>query len=123
MNFNHLFINLLILMLVGCASTTPIKDLALPPVSTIEGTIIRLNEGGFELQDDSGSIYVIAKMPGDEKLNLSLKEKVRVYGNIRGGTDRDFDGYVIRRETGEKIIVTNPKPHIGCIIQTSFKEQ
>jgi hypothetical protein len=26
------------LLVSGCASTTPIKDLGLPPVSTIEGT-------------------------------------------------------------------------------------
>ncbi len=123
MNFKHFFISIFILILAGCSSSTPIKDLVLPPVSTIEGTITQVDEGGFVLQDDSGSIYVIANIPGGEKLNLSLKEKVRVYGNLRGGTAKNFDGYVIKRETGEQIIVTNPKPHIGFIIQTSFKEE
>ena len=28
-----------VLMVSGCAGTTPIKNLALPPVSTIEGNI------------------------------------------------------------------------------------
>jgi hypothetical protein len=32
-----------------------------------------------------------------------------------------FDGYVIRKTSGEQIIITNPSPHFGFILQTSFK--
>jgi hypothetical protein len=32
-----------------------------------------------------------------------------------------FDGYVIKKPTGEQIIVTNPTPHFGFIIQSRFK--
>jgi hypothetical protein len=60
----------------GCAGTTPIKNLALPPVSTIEGTITHLSEGGFTLADNSGSIYVRAKLPDNKKLDVSLNERV-----------------------------------------------
>jgi hypothetical protein len=105
----------------GCAGTTPIKNLALPPVSTIEGHITQLDESGFTLMDDSGSIYVRAGLPGNQKLNLSVDEKVKVYGNLRGGQKKIFDGYVIKKSTGEQIIVSNPSPHIGFIIQTPFK--
>jgi len=110
-----------LLALAGCAGTTPIEKLALPPVSAIEGRVTRLDAGGFALADDSGSIYVKARLPGDRSLNLSVDEKVRVYGNLQGGEPRAFDGYVIRRSSGEQIIVSNPSPHLGFIIQTSFK--
>ena len=123
MNSNLLILSIVILMLIGCSSSTPIKDLSLPPVSAIEGTITQVDEDGFMLQDDSGTIYVVAKMPEGGKLNLALKEKVGVYGNLRGGTNRIFDGYVIKRESGEQIIITNPRPHIGFIIQTSFQQE
>lgn len=105
----------------GCAVTTPIKSLALPPVSAIEGTVTRLDENGFTLMDDTGSIFVRAKLPDNSKLNLSLDEKVRVYGNLQGGQEKIFDGYVIRKSTGEQIIVSNPSPHFGFVIQSSFK--
>ena len=86
---------LFVLLLAGCAGTTPIKDLALPPVSTIEGKIKQLDESGFTLTDSSGSIYVRAKLPDNTTLNLSLHEQVKVYGNLRGGQEKIFDGYVI----------------------------
>jgi len=110
-----------VILLNGCARTTPIKNLALPPVSTIEGNITKLDDSGFDLMDDSGSIYVRAELPENIKLKLSVGEKVRVYGNLQGGKKKIFDGYVIKKSTGEQIIVSNPKPHFGFIIQTSFK--
>lgn len=110
-----------VLLLNGCAGTTPIKNLALPPVSTIEGDITQLDENGFTLMDNSGSIYVRAELPNNRKLNLSVDEKVKVYGNLQGGQKKIFDGYVIKRSTGEQIIVSNPTPHFGFIIQSSFK--
>jgi hypothetical protein len=105
----------------GCAVTTPIKNLALPPVTTIEGTVTRLDEDGFTLKDDTGSIFVRARLPDNRKLNLSADEKVRVYGNLQGGREKIFDGYVIRKSTGEQIVVSNPSPHFGFVIQSSFK--
>ena len=109
------------LMTSGCAGTTPIKNLALPPVSTIEGTVTQLDVNGFTLTDNSGSIFVRAKLPDNKILNLSPDEKVKVYGNLQGGQEKIFDGYVIRKPTGEQIIVSNPSPHFGFIIQSSFK--
>jgi hypothetical protein len=112
---------LVVLMVCGCAGTTPIKNLTLPPVSTIEGTVTRINENGFTLTDNSGAIFVRARLPDNKKLNLSVDEKVKVYGNLQGGQERIFDGYVIRKPTGEQTIVSNPTPHLGFIIQGSFK--
>jgi len=109
------------LLLNGCAGTTPIKNLALPPVSIIEGQVTQLAESGFTLKDDSGSIHVRAELPDNRKLDLSAGEIVRVYGNLQGGPKRIFDGYVVRKSTGEQIIVSNPTPHFGFILQTSFK--
>ena len=105
----------------GCAGTTSIKNLALPPVSTIEGTVTQLEENGFVLTDSSGSIPVKGRLPDNRKLNVSLSEKVKVYGNLQGGQEKVFDGYVIRKPTGEQIIITNPTPHFGFIIQSSFQ--
>ena len=110
-----------VLLLNGCAGTTPIKNLALPPVSTIEGDITQLDENGFTLMDNSGSIYVRAELPNNRKLNLSVDEKVKVYGNLQGGQKKVFGGYVIKKSTGEQIIVSNPTPHFGFILQSSFK--
>jgi hypothetical protein len=110
-----------VIFLNGCAETTPIRNLALPPVSTIEGNITQLDEGGFTLADSSGSIYVRAKLPDNKKLNLSLDEQVKVYGNLQGGQEKIFDGYVIKKSTGEQIIVNNPTPHFGFILQSSFQ--
>ena len=111
---------IVVLTVSGCASTTPIKILALPPVSTIEGNVAKLDEGGFTLTDSSGSIYVRAKLPDNKKLNLSIEDKVTVYGNLQGGQEKIFDGYVIKKSSGEQIIVSNPTPHFGFIIQSSF---
>ena len=108
-------------LLNGCAGTTPIMNLALPPVTAIEGHITQLDEHGFILMDNSASIYVRAELPDDRKLNLSVDEKVKVYGNLQGGQGKLFDGYVIKKSTGEQVIVSNPTPHFGFIIQTSFK--
>ena len=112
---------LIVLMTNGCAGTTPIKNLVLPPVSTIEGTVTGLESNGFTLTDNSGSIFVRAKLPDNRTLNLSPDEKVKVYGNLQGGQERIFDGYVVEKQTKEQIIVSNPSPHFGFIIQSSFK--
>jgi hypothetical protein len=120
-NFAILLVSVFILLLNACAGTTPIKKLALPPVSTIEGNITQIDKGGFTLTDNSGSIYVKAELPGNKKLNLSVDETVKVYGNLLGGQERMFDGYVIKKSTGEQIIVSNPSPHFGFIIQSGFK--
>jgi hypothetical protein len=110
-----------VLLLNGCAGTTLIKNLALPPVSIIEGNITQLDKGGFTLMDNSGSIYVKAKLPDNKKLNLSVDEKVKIYGNLQGGQERIFDGYIIKKSTGEQIVISNPTPHFGFVIQSSFK--
>ncbi|WP_019865834.1 single stranded DNA-binding domain-containing protein [Methylovulum miyakonense] len=112
---------LVVLMMSGCASTTPINNLGLPPVSTIEGNITQLDESGFILADNSGSIRVRAKLADNKKLAISIDEKVKVYGNLQGGPKKIFDGYVIKKSTGEHIIVSNPTPHFGFIIQSAFK--
>lgn len=111
----------LVLVTSGCASTTRINDLALPPATTIEGNITQLEESGFILTDTSDSIQVRAKLPDNKKPDISIGEKVKVYGNLQGGQGKVFDGYVIKKSTGEQIIVSNPSPHFGCIIQSSFK--
>lgn len=111
----------LVLLVSGCTGVTPIRNLALPPVTTIEGTVTQVEQGGFVLADDSGSIFVRAKLPDHRKLDVSPNEIVRVYGNLQGGEDRVFDGYVIRKPTGEQIIVSNPAPHFGFVIQSRFR--
>lgn len=121
MKTNLLSLLAITLITSGCASTTPINNLALPPVSTIEGNITQLDDGGFTLTDNSGSIHVIAKLSDNKKLGLAINEKVKVYGNLLGGQEKIFDGYVIKKSTGEQIIVSNPTPHLGCIIQSSFR--
>lgn len=112
---------IVVTMVSGCAGTTPVKNLALPPVTTIEGTITQVDDSGFTLTDNSGSVLVRAKLLDNKKLNVSLDEKVKVFGNLRGGQERAFDGYVMRKATGEQIVVSNPSPHFGFIIQSSFK--
>jgi hypothetical protein len=109
------------LTVAGCAGTTPVKNLALPPVSIIEGTVDKIDESGFILSDDSGSISVRAKLPDNKKFALSQEEKVKVYGNLLGGQERIFDGYVIEKPSGEQVIISNPTPHFGFIFQSSFK--
>jgi hypothetical protein len=112
---------LFVIMNSSCAGPTPIKNVGLPPVTIIEGTITEIHENGFILTDNSGSIFVRAKLSDNKKLNVSLKEKVTVYGNLQGGQERVFDGYVIKKPTGEQIIVTSPIPHFGFIIQSRFE--
>jgi hypothetical protein len=119
--FLILIVTVFVLLLNGCAGTTPIKNLALPPVSLIEGKIMQLDKIGFTLMDNSGSIYVKAELPSNKNLNLSVDENVKVCGNLRGGPERIFDGYVIRKSTGEQIIISNPTPHFGFVIQSSFE--
>ena len=122
MKTSFLFLLAIVVLVVsGCAGTTPIKNLALPPVSSIEGTVTQLDENGFILTDNSGSIFVRARLPDNKKLDIALDEKLKVYGNLQGGQEKIFDGYVIRKPTGEQVIVTNPTPHIGFIIQSSFQ--
>ena len=120
-NFVILIVTVFLPLLNGCAGTTPIKNLALPPVSTIEGNITQIDKGGFTLTDDSDSIYVRAEFPDNKRLNLSVDEKVKVYGNLQSGRGKIFDGYVIKKSTGEQMIISNPTPHFGFIIQSSFK--
>ena len=109
------------LLINGCSGVTAINDLRLPPVSTIEGIASQLSERGFILTDSSGSIFVRARLPDNKQFELSKGEKIKVYGNLQGGQDRVYDGYVIKRMSGEQIIVSNPSPHFGFIIQSSFK--
>ena len=112
---------LIVGMVCGCAGTTPIKNLGLPPVTTIEGMVTQLDENGFNLMDNSGSIFVRANLPDSKKLDLSLNEQLKVYGNLQGGQEKVFDGYVIKKSTGQQIIITDPTPHFGFIIQSRFK--
>lgn len=113
--------SMIILSASGCATITPIKNLPLPPVTTIEGTVTQIAEHGFTLADDSGSIFVRAELPGNKKLDVSLNEKLKIYGNLQAGPARVFDGYVIRKPTGRQIIVSNPTPHLGCVVQSAFE--
>ena len=121
---NHFILmaaTMFVILLNGCAGTMPIKNLALPPVSIIEGKITQLDDSGFDLMDDTGSIYVRVDLLENIKFKLSVGEKVKVYGNLQSGKKKIFDGYVIKKSTGEQIIVSNPSPHFGFILQTSFK--
>ena len=121
---NHFILmaaTMFVILLNGCAGTMPIKNLALPPVSIIEGNITQLDDSGFDLMDDTGSIYVRVDLLENIKFKLSVGEKVKVYGNLQSGKKKIFDGYVIKKSTGEQIIVSNPSPHFGFILQTSFK--
>lgn len=66
MKTSFLFVLAVIALTIGgCAGTTPIENLPLPPVTTIEGTVTQLDENGFTLMDGSGSIFVKAKLPGN----------------------------------------------------------
>jgi len=91
MKTTHLpLLTFVVLMMSGCASTTPINNLALPPVSTIDGNITQLDESGFTLSDNSGSIHVRAKLSDNKKLDISMGEKVKVYGNLQGGQEKNI---------------------------------
>jgi len=109
------------LIFTGCTSTTPVKQLALPPVTTITGVVNQLDEDGFVLADESGTIYVYAKPQGNESTDIAIGENIKVYGNLRGGQTGLFDAYVIKRASGKQMILALPSPHIGCVIQTRFE--
>jgi hypothetical protein len=70
---------------------------------------------------ENGQLLSDSILPDNKKLNVSLDEKVKVFGNLRGGQERAFDGYVIRKVTGEQIIVNNPSPYFGFIIHSAFQ--
>ena len=55
-------------------------------------------------------------------MGVSVDDTVKVHGNLHSGMEKIFDGYVIKKQSGEQIIISNPSPHIGFILQTSFKE-
>ena len=93
-----------VFLLNGCAGTTPIKNLALPPVSTIEGHITQLDESGFTLMDNTGSIYVRAESPDNRKLNLSVDEKVKVYGNLQGGQKKYLTRMLLKSRRGSRLL-------------------
>ncbi len=109
------------LLLNGCSAITPINHLALPPVTSIEGTVTQVNKNGFYLKDLSGSIFVRAKLPSEKSLPIIPGENIRVCGNLQGGEENIFDGYVIVNAAGRKIIISRPTPHFGFIIQTAFE--
>ena len=111
---------ILILAITGCAGRTPIRNVVLPPVTIIEGTVTGLDHDGFTLADESGSILVRASLPDSKKLDVSPGESMRVYGNLQGGQARIFDGYVIRKQSGEQVIISNPTPHFGFVMQSAF---
>lgn len=120
MNLIYLAMCIVVALLTGCAITTPINKLGLPPVSIIQGEVKQLDATGFVLKDKSDTIFVRAKLAEHKKLDLRMDEDVKVYGNLLGGQERIFDGYVIEKSTGEQIIITSPTPHFGLIIQSSF---
>ncbi len=111
MKTNFLYLLAIVVLTVsGCAGTTPSKNLALSQLSTIEGYVTKLDKGGFTLTNTCGSIYVRAKLPDNKKLNLSIEDEVTVYGNSQGDQGNIFDGYVIKKSSGEQITVRNPTP-------------
>jgi hypothetical protein len=105
--FSSLLTIFTLITINGCTGPTLIKDLVLPVGITIEGIITQIDDNGFTLKDNSGSIYVTAKLPENKKLNIFLNEKVKVYGNLQGGQKKVFDGYVIEKSSGEKLIISN----------------
>jgi hypothetical protein len=60
-------------------------------------------------------------MPDDKKLDVSVNDVIVVYGNLQAGPKKVFDAYVIKKPSGEQIIITDPSPHFGFVWQTSFK--
>jgi hypothetical protein len=121
---NQFIYPLLILALFtlgGCDTATPINQLALPPVSIIEGVVTQKDATGLVVEDGSGSIFVRVEMPDDKKLDVSVNDVIVVYGNLQAGPKKVFDAYVIKKPSGEQIIITDPSPHFGFVWQTSFK--
>jgi hypothetical protein len=72
-----------VMLLSACSVRTPINDLALPPVNPIEVKVIKIDDSGFVLEDDSASTYVKAELSGNEKLDISQAEQITVYGNLQ----------------------------------------
>jgi hypothetical protein len=110
-----------LVLLAACASPTPVSRLALPPVTLIQGQLSALDAQGFVLTDASGAIAVAAVVPKDKQGLLRSGQTVKVYGNLRSGAARVFDGYVVQTLSGENIIITAPSPHLGFILQTRFE--
>jgi uncharacterized lipoprotein YajG len=108
-------------LLTACASPTPVNRLALPPVTLIQGQLSALDAQGFVLTDASGAIAVAAAVPKNKQGLLSSGQTVKVYGNLRSGAVKVFDGYVVQIPSGENIIITAPSPHLGFILQTRFE--
>lgn len=121
MKIRWIFSILVAVLLNGCGTITPISQLALPPMTTIQGRVMRVNENGFYLKDKSASVFVQAKLMDNKALAITSGESVTVCGNLRGGEEKVFDGYVIKKAGGEQIMVSRPSPHFGFIIQTAFE--
>lgn len=114
-------IALVVVLLSGCSCVTPIKDVPLPPVTSIEGSVTQVKTDGFSLKDASGTIFVKAKLPDNKPIDIAAGDQVKVYGNLQGGAEKIFDGYVLQKATGQQIIVSRPTPHFGFIIQSAFE--
>ena len=114
-------LGMLVVLLSGCSCVTPINNVHLPPVTTIEGAVEQVHENGFSLKDQTGSIFVKAKLPGNKPLGIVAGDNLKVYGNLQGGEEKIFDGYVIKKPAGQQIIVTRPSPHFGFVIQSAFE--
>jgi hypothetical protein len=53
---------------------------------------------------------------------VSIEGKItQIDKGITRRQERMFDGYVIKKSTGEQIIISNPTPHFGFILQSAFK--
>jgi hypothetical protein len=65
------------------SARTPINKLVLPPVNVIEGKVIKIDGNGFVLQDDTGSIYVKAELPGIKNWIYRKMNKLLSTGTCR----------------------------------------
>jgi uncharacterized protein YdeI (BOF family) len=71
-----------LLAMSACAQqVTPINKLTLPATTTVEGTVTKLSKRGFELKDNTGTIFVDTD---DKKATKSLKvgDKATVSGVV-----------------------------------------
>lgn len=117
---NNLIIAMSFLVMVtGCSDIVPISKVALPPVTVIRGNIEKIESASIIIKDDSENITV-AYPNGSIKPVLPLGGEIIVYGNLRPGTPKIFDAYVIRSES-ETTILQQPGGHIGFVLQTEFK--
>lgn len=97
-------------LLAACA--TPIADLNLPAPSTIQGTVSKVEKGGFILTDSTGEVKVDI---GDAKLKPALTRGEAL--TVRGVADEDdsegqskiaikeFDAYDITRSDGSRLVI------------------